>query len=315
MFVVGLRPSAAERLGLGREDLREINPGLSYVNIAGYGTDGPYARRATYGPMNAAVAGGVHRFAGYWLDPDLTRSPGDLPEIAVRLVQHGDTGDPCSALGAATALAMTALAHGRGVTQSVVNTQIASNAYAFSDDFNRYVGKRPYPEADPGHFGLSAAYRLYPARRGWVFLACAADPQWKALLSAVDRDDLAGLDRDEDDATLALTLEEVFASDDATAWEKRLTPLGIGCVEVFEGSFSEFACYDQGLRDAGMTVQVEHPELGTLWRHGPAVKFSESTNVVKPGCKLGQHTEPILKELGYAPEQIQALRNAGTVAW
>jgi crotonobetainyl-CoA:carnitine CoA-transferase CaiB-like acyl-CoA transferase len=315
MFVVGLRPGAAERLALGREDLREINPGLSYVNIAGYGTDGPYARRATYGPMNAAVAGGMHRFAGYWLDPALARSEEDLAHIAVHLVQHGDTGDPCSALGAATALAMTALAHSRGVTQSVVNTQIASNAYAFSDDFNRYAGKRPYPEADPGHFGLSAAYRLYPARRGWVFLACVTDTQWKALLAAVGRDDLAALDRDADNATLVAALQEVFACDDATAWEKRLTPLGIGCVEVFEGSFSEFACYDQWLRDAGMTVQVEHPELGTRWRHGPAVTFSESTNVVKAGCRLGQHTESILRELAFTPKQIRALRSEGTVTW
>lgn len=315
IFVVGYRPGVAERLGLGRDALQAINPRLSYVYIAGYGIDGPYADRATYGPMNAAVAGDVHRQAAHWLDPALTVQSNldDLPEIVARLARPGDSGDPTSALGAATTLAMTILAQRHGTAQFVVNTQIASNAYGFSDDFNRYEGKPPYPVADPDQLGFGPFYRLYRARAGWVFLACVEAADRTRLLEELDPPDLGAVRGQESSLALASALERVFATKDARSWEEQLLPLGIGCVQVFEGTVAEFACDDGGVREAGLSVEIEHPTFGPMLRHGPAIRFSDTPGVVAPGCTVGQHTMEILTELGYSAERINDLVQSGAV--
>jgi crotonobetainyl-CoA:carnitine CoA-transferase CaiB-like acyl-CoA transferase len=67
------------------------------------------------------------------------------------------------------------------------------------------------------------------------------------------------------------------------------------------------------LRETGLVVEVEHPLFGSILRAGPPVGLSETPGRVAPGCLVGQHTESILAELGYAPERIEELRATGTV--
>ena len=63
MFVNGFRSGVAERMGLGYEAVKAINPRLVYVHATGYGTDGPYARRPIYAQVAQSVAGSVGRYA------------------------------------------------------------------------------------------------------------------------------------------------------------------------------------------------------------------------------------------------------------
>ena len=74
VFVNGFRPGVAERLGMGADTLRELNPKLVYVHAAGYGTSGPYAHRPIYAGVASALAGQVVRHAGTWIEPHLTES-------------------------------------------------------------------------------------------------------------------------------------------------------------------------------------------------------------------------------------------------
>jgi len=69
VFVTGFRTGVAEKLGLGYDELRAINPRLLYVHAAGYGSDGPYAGRALYAQPAQTVAGSFGRQVGYWADP------------------------------------------------------------------------------------------------------------------------------------------------------------------------------------------------------------------------------------------------------
>ena len=69
VFVTGFRSGVADKLGLGYDELRELNPRLVYLHAAGYGTDGPYAHRALYAQAAQAVAGSFGRQVGYWADP------------------------------------------------------------------------------------------------------------------------------------------------------------------------------------------------------------------------------------------------------
>jgi len=71
---------------------------------------------------------------------------------------------------------------------------------------------------------------------------------------------------------------------------------------------------DPGIgRDSGLITEVEHPVVGRHTRLVPPVRFSRSTTVAAPACLVGQHTDAVLKELGYADERIAELRAAGVI--
>jgi crotonobetainyl-CoA:carnitine CoA-transferase CaiB-like acyl-CoA transferase len=197
---------------------------------------------------------------------------------------------------------------------------IGGNALAYADDFLRYEGKPQLATADEENHGLHALYRLYRAETGWIFLAAPRQREWEALTAALDRPDLADDDRfaseaarlADDDALVAL-LAELFATQDARAWEELLTAAGVACVEAFDASHSEFTCTDPVLRETGLVVEVDHPAFDKILRAGPPVALSETPGRVAAGTLVGQHTDQILGELGYSAEQVQELKTKQVV--
>jgi crotonobetainyl-CoA:carnitine CoA-transferase CaiB-like acyl-CoA transferase len=200
---------------------------------------------------------------------------------------------------------------------------LCSNAYVVSDEFFDYDGKQPTAGHDDN--GTGPLYRLYQANKGWVFLAAPLERDWDQLrrgLAAVTGADplddprfetAAG--RVEGGPQLAATLAAVFASRGASEWEQALVPLGVACVEVNEGSFSDFTINGRSMVDNGFVAEVEHPLFGRHRRHGPIVSLSGAPGTPGPGCLVGQHTRPILAELGYTDAQMSDLRARGVVAW
>ena len=107
-FVVGFRSGVAEKVGLDYETLRRINPRLVYLHAAGYGTDGPYSRRALYAQAAQTVAGSFGRQVGHWANPELNRDMSVMElqaVVAPRLAQVID-GDSNAALGVFAALSL-----------------------------------------------------------------------------------------------------------------------------------------------------------------------------------------------------------------
>jgi len=319
-FVLGFRPGVAERLGLGRERLRELNPRLVYLHGAGYGPSGPYASRPIYASIAAAVAGAFPRQAGAAVDADraveaLRRGLPAIRALEARINGLAD-GDANAALALASAL-LLALRHQQrtGEGQYAYTSMIGGNAYAYADDFNTYEGKPAVPRPDPDQYGLHALYRVYPASTGWLFLAAPLRKEWEALAKALDRPDLlhdprfaTRETRREHDADLVAVLTEAFSRAPAEVWEERLSSCGVGCAAVYEGSPSQFTLSDPGLRAAGAVAEVVHPLFGRMLRHGPPAAFSRTPPRVEPGCLPGQHTETILAELGYNDSEIARLR-------
>lgn len=315
-FVLGFRPGVAERLGLGRQKLRELNPRLVYVHGAGYGPSGPYASRAIYASIAAAVAGAFPRQAGEAVDAGraaeaVRRGLPGIRALEARINGMAD-GDANAALALGSAL-LLALRHQQrtGEGQYAFTSMIGGNAYAYADDFNAYAGKPVVAGPDLDQYGLHALYRVYPASTGWLFLAAPLPPEWEALAAALGRPGL--LDdprfatesaRRAHDAELAAVLTEAFSHASAEAWEERLSSHGVGCAAVYEGSPSEFTL---SLREAGAVAEVVHPLFGKVLRHGPPASFSRTPPRVAPGCLAGQHTEPILAELGYDESEIARL--------
>jgi crotonobetainyl-CoA:carnitine CoA-transferase CaiB-like acyl-CoA transferase len=323
VFLTGFRSGVAERNGFGYEELSKRNPRLLYVHAAGYGTDGPYAKRALYAQAAQAVGGSFGRQVGAWLAPErnLDMSVLELQVVVAPRLAHIVDGDSNAALAVFGTL-MLGIYHqqrtGRG--QFLRTSMIGGNALAYSDDFCSYADKPPVPICDDEYFGTHALYRLYEAAPGWICLAATTDREWRSLATAIERPELVddpkfatGDARREHDDDLVQILRETFSARPAHDWESVLTEARVGCVDVGLAGYQEFASTDAGLREAGTTVEVAHPLFGRLVRFGPPVVFSETPWRLAPSCLRGEHNRAVLAELGYEDRQIDDLEARGVL--
>lgn len=304
VFVSSFRSGVADKFGLGYEELSELNPRLLYVHAAGYGTDGPYAKRALYAQAAQTVAGSFGRQVGYWVDPAQSEgfSVMELQAVVLPRLNMLIDGDSNAALALLAALTL-GIYHQRrtGTGQFMRTSMISGNAWAYSDDFCTYNGKPPIPLCDSEYYGTSALDRVYEAAGGsWVCLAVKTDDEFVALMRTLGVPEARNADNDELESLLAAT----FAQRPAAEWESELTDAGVGCVECNLVGQPIFTIYDPVLRETGLSVTVDHPLFGEMVRAAPPVTFSETPGRVAPPCLRGQHNRAILAELGFSEADI-----------
>ena len=320
------RPGVADRIGIGYEQARQLNPRVVYHYGASYGDSGPYSFKPAFHPIAGAIGGGAIQ----QMPPsELGASDADLPldqlkRKAWRLLQANEGNpDVNAALAVGTALLLGL--HGReehGVGQYQTTSMLCANIYANGDAAVRYAGKPPRLEPDPLLLGLGPLYRLYQtAGGGWVFLAAPFEHEWRALAAAIGREDLLDDARFASRATrsqhadeLAAALTEAFATRDADAWERLLAEHDVACARADGPTVAEFAIEEPSNYELGYTVHVEHETYGRYARHGAVVSLDTAPPRIGPACEVGEHSRAILEELGYASEEVDALGAAGVVA-
>jgi len=321
IFVNGYRSGVAERLGLGWDELHELNPRLMYLHAAGYGSDGPYASRALYAQAAQAVAGSFGRQVGYWSDPErnLGMSVIELQAVVLpRLAQVVD-GDSNAALVVLAAIVLAAYRQRRtGVGQFVRTSMIAGNAMAYSDDFCSYDGKPAAAITDDDYWGVNALDRLYEAAEDtYVCVAVYNDRDFALFADLLGAPGLAEdsrfgtrAARAEHDADLVAALTPLLSAQPADHWERRAIEAGVGCVAVTTAGQAVTTSFDPGLRESGLTVAVQHPKFGELVQAAVPVGFSETPGRIGPASGRGEHNHAVLLELGYTEDQIEQLEAA-----
>jgi crotonobetainyl-CoA:carnitine CoA-transferase CaiB-like acyl-CoA transferase len=325
VFITGFRSGVADKLGLGYEELRALNPRLLYVHAAGYGSDGPYAHRALYAQAAQAVAGSFGRQVGYWADPakNSDMSVMELQAVVLpRLAQVVD-GDSNAALAVLAALSLGIYHQARtGDGQLLQTSMIAGNAWAYSDDFCSYDGKPPVALCDDEYHGTGALDRVYRAAEGtWVCLAVRSDAEFATLVNTIGLPELApderfrtAASRAANDAALVGCLAGRFLDKPAAEWESLLCAARVGCVAANMQGHPAFVSFDPVLRETGLTVAFEHPLFGEMVRSAPPVAFSDTPGRIAPPCRRGEHNRALLAELGYAAADIDRLEAGGVVS-
>ena len=117
-----------------------------------------------------------------------------------------------------------------------------------------------------------------------------------------------------DDALISELASE-FRRKPALEWEKLMTSADVGCVQTEDRGMYHFFSEDPHVEENRLRVDVEHARFGPMWRYAPILDFSHTKCVAGAGILRGQHTIPILKELGYTESEIHEMRARGALDW
>jgi len=319
------RPGVPERLGIDWETLRQINPRLVYLYGGSYGSTGPMAYKAAFHVSAGALAGGARAQAGAARLPAAGSEPAAAEiERAQYLLEKANESHPDfnAAVVVAAAIALGLYARERtGRGQALETRMMLSNSWVLSKDFVDYPGRpeRELPDAEVT--GLSALYRLYPARSGWVFLAAFSQRDFERLCAAAGLVQLARDPRfatpdarSKNDGELAAVLGALFAERDAEEWERELAPRGIGCVRAADEPSASFILDHARALELGWRGIARGSAFGEYPRYGPGVELAREVDPVRGAFRAGEQTRALLAELAYSPAEIDRLFAARVVA-
>ena len=305
VVIENYRKGTMERLGLGYDTLKELNPGLIYCEISGFGRTGPYAERAGF-DLIAQGMSGLMSITG--------EGPG-RPPVKVGAPVTDITAGILAAMGVlAAAIARQSSGRGQRVDTSLFEAGIVHSYWQSAIALATGVSPGPMGSAHP----LNAPYQAFESADGWLNLGAANQANWLRLLEVIEAPELAGDPRFADNqaritnlAALVETLAPYFKTRRANDWLARLEAAGVPAGPVL--SIGEMHA-DPQTRAREMVVAVQHGTLGPVETLGLPVKLSETPGGVARGAPTyGEHTREILLEYGHTPEDVDRLIESGAV--
>jgi crotonobetainyl-CoA:carnitine CoA-transferase CaiB-like acyl-CoA transferase len=306
VFVQNWRPGAADRLGLGEPDLRALNPDIIYCSISGFGPTGPYANRRVYDPIIQGLSG----HTAVQLNP----------EFPMRDLVRNIVSDKSSSYTAAQAItaALFARERGAGGQHIVVPMLDSSLAFFWPDGMmaHTFTGEDP----PPGR-ALYEIYRLSETTDGHLIYFAATDAEFHGLFRALGHpewvedprfgsvearsnpENLAELGELLANAMRSLTTAELYER--LVAEEVPAGPV-LSLEEIFD---------DAQIVHNEAILEFEHPTAGGYRQARPAARFDRTPQDPRrsPPPLHGEHTQEILRELGYAGEDIERMRKEGLI--
>ncbi len=300
-----MRPGSAERLGVSYEHVTSINPKSIYVYAPGWGADGPYKDRQSFAPLLSVYVGAGMEVGGRY-------NPPLFP------VGNEDTGN--GLLGAIAMLMALLERRLTGKGQFIVNPQLNAALQHVA-----HIVRRPSGEVlgagklDPMQYGISAFDRIYQTRDGWVCLAAKSPSQVASLLALVGQGDGDGETNqrpdpaDDDDYRIGEAISGFM--EDLTTGEVvlALQSVGVPVAPVSASNNERFMRDQENIRMRRIAV-IPDPNVVNIREIDVLIRISDCLipeHRVAP--LLGEHTQEIVRELGFSEDEIRELERSGAI--
>jgi len=299
------RPGVVKKLGVDYEVIRKLNPGVIYASMSGFGQTGPYGRKGGFDIVAQGMSG-IMMMTGY---------PGGRPAkvgIAMNDIASGVTA-LYGILGAYIGRLKTG--QGQYLETSLLEAGLAWTIW----ESGAYFGMGELPAATGTRHRRSTPYQAYKTRDGYVTVGANNDKLWRNFCTIVCgkpewltdprfedvRSRLKNIDE------LEKEIEAVFAIQPTAHWVEKLDAAEVPGGPVYS--------YDQILDDPHikarkMVVEIDHPKIGRMKSLGLPVKSTgELLSIRRPAPWLGQHSEEVLRGLGYSTADIDTMFEGGIV--
>lgn len=305
VVVENYRPGVTRSLGIDYESLKQLNPGIIYCSISGYGQTGPYHHKGGFDLVAQGLSGLM----------SMTGEPGRRP-LKTGVAVY-DIGAGITAIYSILAAYIHRQKTGEG---QHLDVSIAECGLPwFTWEAAAYFSEGRVPSATGWRHRVSAPYQAMRVRDGYMMLGCANQRTWERFCTEViERPDLmddarflTNQDRGANVEVLEEVLEGILADHDRAFWLQRCDQAGVPA-----GPINDFdqAMHDEHYLARGMVQEMDHPVMGRMKTIGFPTKFSATPLEIRmPAPLLAQHTDEVLQDLGMSSAEIDALRRQGVV--
>jgi crotonobetainyl-CoA:carnitine CoA-transferase CaiB-like acyl-CoA transferase len=301
VVVENFRPDVKKRLGIDYKDLRKINPRIVYGSISGFGQSGPYATRPGFDQIAQGMGGLM----------SITGLPGQGP-VRVGIPIADLTAGLFCAMGILTALLEREKSRkGQHIETSLLQAQI------FMLDFQaaRYLAKGEVAKQAGNNHPTSIPTGVFKTADGYINIASTGQKIWERFCKAIEAPDMVanpdyatGASRSKNRDALNAEIDRHTVKRSSADWIDRLNQAGVpsGPIYSIDQMFA-----DPQVKHVRMAQPVKNSKLTLV---GQPVTLSRTPSKLDtPPPELGQHTNAVLKELGYGAKQIAALRKANAI--
>ena len=305
VLVENYRPGVTKKLGIDYATLKEINPGLIYCSISGYGQTGPYSQKGGYDIMAQGLSGLMHMTGeadgkpvkvGFAVN-DIAAAQTALQSILMAYIYKLRSGE------------------GQYIDVSLVESGLAWTVWEAA----AYFGQGQLPERTGTAHRVSAPYQGFKTQDDYILVGAGNQKLWEIFTTkVVNRPDwlsnplfASNYLRAQNVKALEEEIESELVKHKATYWLQLLDEYGVPSSPIYS--------YDQTLNDPhilerGMVLSYEHPTAGSMRTLGFPAKFSQTPGqLIKAAPTLGQHNEEILKSLHRTDEHIKQLKAANII--
>lgn len=305
VVIENFKTGTLDRLGIGFERLKEVNPKIILCSVTGYGQTGPFKQYPGYDPVIQAV-GGLMDITGH---PDGEPTRVGTPVVDIMSSHY-------VAISVMAALRMRDFNEtGQHIDLSLLDVHVASMGNISSS----YLIKGHKSKRIGNEHGNITPYETFQCKDKPIMVAAGNDNLFAKLCKALKHPEWStderfrtNPDRLENKANLKTKLQNIFKTDEADNWTEHLSEYGIPCGPV--NNIEQVFNHPQ-VKARELVEEYTHPKLGSIRSVRNPIRFSHSsTNITKPPPELGEHTDTILREeLNFTADQINKLRENGII--